>query len=89
MDDQILNYRACGAECREDWLRILANENGLPFETVKRLAEQLGEREDFGELVEVCENRGGPGGDSRGTSRNSLRDTFLDNLARSANMISP
>ena len=47
MGDLILNYRACGAECREDWLRMLANENGLPFGTVQRLAEELGEREDF------------------------------------------
>ena len=46
MGDLILNYRACGAECREDWLRMLANENGLPFGTVQRLAEELGERED-------------------------------------------
>ena len=58
MDDQILNYRACGAECREDWLRMLANENGLPFGTVRRLADELGEREDFRELVDICE-RGG------------------------------
>lgn len=55
MGDLILNYRACGAECREDWLRMLAHENGLPFGTVQRLAEELGEREDFGELVELCE----------------------------------
>ncbi|MCV0382856.1 MAG: hypothetical protein K5799_05270 [Erythrobacter sp.] len=55
MGDPILNYRACGAECREDWLRILANENGLPLVTVRRLAEELGDREDFGELVELCE----------------------------------
>ena len=39
MGDMILNYRACGAECREDWLRMLANENGLPFGTVQRLAD--------------------------------------------------
>lgn len=58
MGDLILNYRACGAECREDWLRMLANENGLPFGTVRRLAEELGECEDFGELVDICE-RGG------------------------------
>ena len=58
MGDLILKYRACGAECREDWLRMLANENGLPFGTVRRLAEELGEREDFGELVDICE-RGG------------------------------
>ena len=47
MGDLILNYRACGAECREDWLRMLANENGLPFGAVQRLAEELGEREEF------------------------------------------
>jgi hypothetical protein len=58
MGDPFLNYRACGAECREDWLRMLANENGLPFGTVQRLAEDLGEREDFAELVDICE-RGG------------------------------
>ena len=58
MGDLILNYRACGAECREDWLRMLANENGLSFGTVRRLAEELSEREDFGELVDICE-RGG------------------------------
>lgn len=55
MGDLILNYRACGAECREDWLRMLANENGLSFGTVRRLAEELGEQEDFGELVQLCE----------------------------------
>ena len=58
MGDLILNYRACGAECREDWLRMLANENGLPFGTVQRLAEELGESEDFGELVDICESAG-------------------------------
>ena len=58
MGDLILNYRACGAECREDWLRMLAHENGLPFGMGQRLAEELGEREDFGELVDICE-RGG------------------------------
>ncbi len=58
MGDLILNYRACGAECREDWLRMLANENGVPFGTVRQLSEELGEQEDFGELVDLCE-RGG------------------------------
>jgi|TARA_R110002012_G_scaffold53056_18_gene136434 hypothetical protein len=55
MGDLMLNYRACGAECREDSLRMLANENGLPFGAVQRLAEKLGERQDFGELVHLCE----------------------------------
>ena len=58
MGDLILNYRTCGAECREDWLRMVANENGLPFGTVGRLAEKLGEREDFGVLVDICEHGG-------------------------------
>ena len=53
MGDLILNYRACGAECREDWLRMLANENGCRSDRAA-LAEELGER-GFGELVELCE----------------------------------
>ncbi len=32
MTDLLLNYRACGAECRDDYLRDVANENGLPLE---------------------------------------------------------
>ena len=55
MSDLILNYRACGAECREDWLRMLAHDNGLPLVAVQQLADELGEREDFGELVRLCE----------------------------------
>lgn len=54
MVDLILNYRACGAECREDWLRMRVDENGLPFGTVQRLAAELGEHESFGELVPLC-----------------------------------
>jgi hypothetical protein len=42
MGDLTLNYRACGAECREDWLRMLANENGLPFGMVQQFAEECG-----------------------------------------------
>ena len=57
MTDLLLNYRACGAECRDDYLRGLANENGLPLECVRRIAERLGEREDFGALVLICEER--------------------------------
>jgi hypothetical protein len=58
MGDLILNYRACGAECREDWLRRLAHDNGLPLVAVQQLADELGEREDFGELVRLCEGGG-------------------------------
>ncbi len=58
MMDLMLQYRACGAETREDYLRGVANENGLPFECVQRMADQLGEREDFGALVRFCEQGG-------------------------------
>ena len=46
MGDLLLRYRECGAETREDYLRELANDNGLPFECVRRLANRLGEHED-------------------------------------------
>ena len=59
MEDTVLMYRACGAECREDWLRMLANDNGLPLETVMDAADRLGSTEDFGQLVELCEGREG------------------------------
>jgi hypothetical protein len=55
MGDLTLNYRACGAECREDWLRLLACDNGLPLADVQRAADRYGEAEDFGRLVEYCE----------------------------------
>lgn len=58
MGDLILNYRACGAECREDWLRMLANDNGLPLCLVQQAADRFGEAEEFGALVAYCE--GGP-----------------------------
>jgi hypothetical protein len=59
MDDVLLQYRACGAETREDYLREVANENGLRFECVKRIADRLGEREDFRLLRHICEERAG------------------------------
>ena len=55
MCDLTLMYRACGAESRDDYLRDVANENGLPIAAVQRLADQLGEREDFRALVCRCE----------------------------------
>jgi hypothetical protein len=57
MGDLLLMYRACGAESRDDYLRGVADENGLPFPCVRRLADKLGEREDFGLLVSICEER--------------------------------
>ena len=57
MTDLLLGYRACGAESRDDYLRGVANENGLPLECVCKIAERLGEREDFGALLLICEER--------------------------------
>lgn len=50
MTDLLLNYRAWGAECRDDYLRDLANENGLPLACVRKIAEHLGAREDLRSL---------------------------------------
>lgn len=58
MIDVQLMYRACGAETREDYLRSIAHENGMSFESVQFMAEQLGENEDFGALVCFCEQGG-------------------------------
>ena len=58
MDDVLFQYRACGAETREDYLRDLAHDNGLPLDCVQRLANRLGEREDFGRLPLLCEQGG-------------------------------
>ena len=67
MTDLLLNYRACGAECRDDYLREIANENGLPLDCVRKIADRLGEREDFGALILICEGRGARSADqSRG-----------------------
>ena len=57
MTDFLLQYRACGAKCRDDYLRRVAHENGLPLACVRGIADRLGEREDFGALVEMCEER--------------------------------
>ena len=57
MSDLLLQYRACGAETRDDYLRNVANENGLPLACVRRRADRLGEREDFGALRRICEER--------------------------------
>ena len=57
MTDLLLQYRACGAECRDDYLRDVANENGLQLACVRKIADRLGEREDFGALVLICEER--------------------------------
>ncbi len=56
--DLCLRYRECGAECREDWLRMLACDNGLPLAEVWRAADRFGEREDFRRLIDFCEGVG-------------------------------
>ena len=57
MTDLLLFYRASGAEARDDYLRSLAHENDLPLNCVRGIADRLGEREDFGALVLICEDR--------------------------------
>jgi hypothetical protein len=59
MCDLQLMYRECGAETRDDYLRGIANENGLPIACVREIADRLGEREDFGALILICETRRG------------------------------
>ena len=44
MTDLRLQYRACGAECRDDYLRQVAHDNGLPLACVRSIADRLGER---------------------------------------------
>lgn len=48
MTDFLLQYRACGAECRDDYLRSVAHDNGLSLACVRRIADRLGERETSG-----------------------------------------
>ena len=59
MCDLQLMYRECGAETRDDYLRGIANENGLPLAFVRKIADRLGERGDFGALILICETRRG------------------------------
>ena len=44
-------YTDNGYEDREDYLRSLADENEVDYETVKEMADLLGENEDFDGLV--------------------------------------
>lgn len=57
MTELLLMYRACGAETRDDYLRSRAHDNGLPMKYVRGIADRLGERENFGVLVLICEDR--------------------------------
>ena len=52
--DEMLTYKACGAETHDDWLRMLVDDNGLPLASVMRAAGRFGVAETFGRLVEWC-----------------------------------
>jgi hypothetical protein len=87
MCDLQLMYRECGAETRDDYLRGIANENGLPIACVRKIADRLGEREDFGALILDLRNPQGAGAMSAAlaTAREqTARIARLNDLARRA-----
>lgn len=49
-------YEERGYKDRYDYLFCMARDYEVPYDTVIRLARQLGEREDFGELVRILES---------------------------------
>ena len=53
MCDLQLMYRECGTETRDDYLRGVANENGLPIACVRKIADPHGER-DFGAIYQLA-----------------------------------
>jgi hypothetical protein len=59
MQDALLIYRNMGCETREDYLREVAHDHGLAYDCVRAIASHLGEAEDFGKLLAVCERRMG------------------------------
>ncbi len=59
MCDLQLMYRECGAETRDGYLRGIANENCVPIACARKIADRLGEREDFGALILICETHRG------------------------------
>ena len=48
MTNLLLQYRACGAECRDDYQRQVPHDNGSPVAIVRQIANLLGDREDSG-----------------------------------------
>lgn len=48
-------YQERGYKNRHEYLMCLARDYGVPFDTVRRLANQLGEMEDFGKLIEILQ----------------------------------
>lgn len=49
-------YLEHGCETREEYLKQLADDNGLPLDVVQSLADVLGPTEDFDGLVNACED---------------------------------
>lgn len=54
LDENI--YQQNGYADREDYLTCLAEDYGVPLDTVYSLAEMLGENEDFDGLVSALED---------------------------------
>ena len=48
-------YQENGFECRWDYLEFLADKYDVTLDTVSKLAEELGESEDFNGLVDLLE----------------------------------
>lgn len=49
-------YEENGYESREDYLQCLADDYGVPYESVLIIADMLGEDEDFDGLVSAIED---------------------------------
>jgi hypothetical protein len=54
-------YTENGYQNRFDYLKKLAEDNGVPYSTVLALAELLGPEEDFDGLVTSVEDAGAEG----------------------------
>jgi hypothetical protein len=53
------DYQAHGYESRKHYLQCLAEDTGIPFDTVVMLAQLLGPNEDFDGLVTALEDMEG------------------------------
>lgn len=49
-------YQENGYENRADYLSCMAEDYGVPLDTVKALADLLGENEDFDGLINALED---------------------------------
>lgn len=55
-NDKNYIYREHGYNDREDYLSCIAEDYGVPLETVEALADMLGPNEDFDGLVTALED---------------------------------